>query len=549
MKTGIKSNLKPDFHPPFKIPDEVKEAEVKKEIKSLSNKSSKQIKEQAELKSDLNKIMTEVADNLQADVSLLSKDILIEELEGQLHKIKNENISLQASNSELVEKNIENQNKIVELKSQLESASHFETESEEVSSLRDRLASKEAEAEILKDANETAKESIGFYKDREENYKQTIEELKDQVLIAQESYEESKEDYEHSEVEASEEIFDEEESSIVEDETNSESEEQLQKISELESEIEEVKENFEVATQRLQGLEEELEDSNKDLKKFESENKELHAIRLKAKKIIKEKKSEISGLETKNKELLGSIDLLEKEVTSLKESETKLNAEVSNFQQKVEEKEAKELELVLQKEEEELTQLVGDSYEVPNDETWYFMDKDEEKGPYTFEKMLEFKNDKVLKKNTKVKQKAKSSFKTMEDFFELNTYVVTYETNQGDNRFFIKRTSFRAPFYEIVTLEIEEKEFKGYCTSLSTGGIFIEFSKLDTDLMKLNGKGVVFFKQGTLSENVSCSVQIMNISEKKPRGLGLMFVDMAEAKKDVILSYVNNFLDKSKEAA
>ncbi len=67
--------------------------------------------------------------------------------------------------------------------------------------------------------------------------------------------------------------------------------------------------------------------------------------------------------------------------------------------------------------------------------------------------------------------------------------------------------------------------------------------------MKLKEKGRIYFKQGVLSESLANAVQIMNISDKKPRGLGLMFLDLADEKKDIILEYVNNFLEKSKEAA
>ncbi len=512
LRTGLVKKDKPKFHPPFKIPD-LEEVKLKKDIKILTERGESQVKQKQKIKTDLTSLMSDVAGNLKTDMEILAKDIMIEELESELKKLKNKNDFLLKENDILEEKDLKNQNEIKEVTSKLNVGEG--NNSSEMNLLNQQLENQSSEIQYLKDSNASTKESIELYKEREESFKDEISQLKEETL----------------------------------NQVSTEDEEKIQNYSQMENDAKTIKDEFEVASQRLMHLEKDLEETAKSLKKSERENKELHAIRLKAKKIIQEKKDVIASLKEDKTSLVESKESLEQNIVALRKNESQLVSKVDNFQQKAEESEAKELELVLQKEEEELTNLVGDSYEVPNDMIWYYNDGQEEKGPFMFEKILELKETKEINSKTKIRQEGKSIVKTMDDYFELNTYVVKYKTNSGDNRFFIKRTSFRAPFYEIVTLEIEDKEFKGYCTSLSTGGIFIEFSKIDSDLMKLKEKGRIYFKQGVLSESLANAVQIMNISDKKPRGLGLMFLDLADEKKDIILEYVNNFLEKSKEAA
>jgi FtsZ-binding cell division protein ZapB len=365
----------------------------------------------------------------------------------------------------------------------------------------------------MKDAYESANDSLEVHETKEEVLKSVILELKKDLISNSEAKDSVK------------------------------TREEFKNISNKNSVL---KKKIRTTNKELKSIKAEFEATSSQLEKFQNENKELHSIRLKAIKIIENKKIEIEKLKKHHSFLTKSHKELKNNVVELKANENKLSSQVSGYQEKIEAKEAEELELNLQNEEEELQRLVGDSYEVQNEAIWYYGDKSNEQGPFTFEQMLEYKSNKTINDKTKIRQEGKAFAHPMAEVFELCINVTVFKTNAGHNRYFIKRDSYRAPFYEIITLEIDGKEFKGYCTSLSTGGAFVEFTKLDKDLMISDATARISFKHGTLSEGFSNIVSIKNISNQKPRGLGLMFEDLDAKKKKIILEYVNGFLDKSK---
>ena len=140
----------------------------------------------------------------------------------------------------------------------------------------------------------------------------------------------------------------------------------------------------------------------------------------------------------------------------------------------------------------------------------------------------------------------------LEGHFEFKNEVLSKEEFRDGKkiqRFFIKRGDFRAPFYDLAQLEIGANTYKGYCSSLSVGGCFIELSKLDKIRMEKDGKVLVKIKAGTLSEELNIRAVIRNISDKRPRGLGLQFEHITEAQKDVIINFVKQYVASSSKKA
>ena len=140
----------------------------------------------------------------------------------------------------------------------------------------------------------------------------------------------------------------------------------------------------------------------------------------------------------------------------------------------------------------------------------------------------------------------------LQGHFEFKNDVLTkeeYRDGQKIQRYFIKRGDFRAPFYDLAQLEIGANSYKGYCSSISVGGCFIELSKLDKVCMEKDGKVLVKIKAGTLSEELNIHALIRNISDKRPRGLGLQFEYVTEAQKEVIINYVKQYVDSSSKKA
>lgn len=197
--------------------------------------------------------------------------------------------------------------------------------------------------------------------------------------------------------------------------------------------------------------------------------------------------------------------------------------------------------------EEELAKLIGDSFEVPNLTEWKIKTDEGIQGPYSYAEMLELKNQKLINDKTQIKKKAEGTWKSMRDFFELTTNVITHKVmidGTPVTKYYIKRGSFRAPFYEVCSFDLGGNELRGHCTSLSIGGAFIELARLDSVDALREKKIFVRFSRGTLSATFGVQAVIKNISETRPKGIGVMFVDLPEHGKEAIIEYINNYLEK-----
>ncbi|OUR99881.1 hypothetical protein A9Q84_02300 [Halobacteriovorax marinus] len=322
-----------------------------------------------------------------------------------------------------------------------------------------------------------------------------------------------------------------------------------------------------------------LENSNKDLLEKNTKIEEL----IKANQLLLDKnskvetrkseyKAEYTKLLAKSEKSLAKIKALENQKSDVvvdddsQEELEKLKQEIEGYTNRLQNEQDKTLQLKIDLEklkeadtkielvkasgqdEEELSRLIGDSFEVVNDSVWIIQGDDGKKsGPHSFSTVYDMKEAGELTKESRVKKQGEA-FKPCKDIFELSVPVTTH--GEGENRrFFVKRNSVRVPFYELVTFEIGGEEYRGYCTSLSSGGVFIEMTKIDEEVFKMNGKGRVLFPSGALESPFNCIAQIKNVSVEKPKGIGLMFVDLPDEAKEDILSYVNNCLNKNKKSA
>ena len=109
--------------------------------------------------------------------------------------------------------------------------------------------------------------------------------------------------------------------------------------------------------------------------------------------------------------------------------------------------------------------------------------------------------------------------------------------------FLIKRSNFRAPFYGIAEIEIQGKAYKGYCTSISVGGCFVEFTKIDESLMKMDESVLVHIKAKPLTKGVYVRAIIRCIfNNKRARGLGVKFEELGAQESDVINAFIEQYV-------
>jgi hypothetical protein len=195
--------------------------------------------------------------------------------------------------------------------------------------------------------------------------------------------------------------------------------------------------------------------------------------------------------------------------------------------------------------EEEVLRLTGNLFEIDNAAHWYIKDNDQELGPFSFEQMIEMKDRGKISQKCMIRH-AKETWKPMSNVYEFCApykFSIIQEENQLTKRFYLEREAVRVPFYELVNLDLDGGSIKGYCTSLSVGGCFIELSRNDMKKVSKDAIVQIELKSDALCESLMMSAKIVNISEARPRGIGMMFLEVSEETKDVIQTYVNRCLD------
>lgn len=200
------------------------------------------------------------------------------------------------------------------------------------------------------------------------------------------------------------------------------------------------------------------------------------------------------------------------------------------------------------KKELEFNRLIGESYEVENSPKWMVKRDGEVKGPYRFSDVLDWYKKNLIDRQTNVKKESEQVYTRIENIYEFNTKVFTKVESEGKTttkKFYVKRTDFRAPFYETVRVSFRDETFTGQCTSLSIGGCFIEFGQRLPEPVKLNTVLECFIHAEYLSHPIEVQMIVRNVKAKKPFGVGCEFLDLEDAEKDAIEEFVDSYLHTS----
>lgn len=201
-----------------------------------------------------------------------------------------------------------------------------------------------------------------------------------------------------------------------------------------------------------------------------------------------------------------------------------------------------------QRTDQEVKRLTGESFELSNGKVWLYKKAGKQHGPMDFEEMLELKRLEKISEVTLLKNTdTETGWKALKDHFEFDApfeTIITEEQGKPVKRFFIKRNSIRVPIYDVMSLNIEGEEHRGYCTSLSLGGCFMEMTRLKEGQFNKGDEAGITLSGETFGTMVSAKVTIRNIGLSRPKGLGLMFNGLDEASHKVIEKYISESLNK-----
>jgi len=319
-------------------------------------------------------------------------------------------------------------------------------------------------------------------------------------------------------------------------------------LEELKSQLEDIQAN---EVNNTQMLEQKLLKKNQEVDyiksravKMLSKKKQLEILaksqKVKIKKLEEVKNALLKKFGTNVQDLQLQIASYKKEIEEQKSKNSKILNNISNVQKDEvlvddllnQQRGMADDEIVADEE------SVGELFEINNEPVWKLKTEDSVDGPYSF---LEIKNmieQREINSSFSIK-KPGSPWKKIEDIFEFNTEVLT-KKDDDETKLYIKREDLRVPLFEDVTIFIEDQEFQGKCSNLSSGGCFIESLAFNNKIFTVGKEMKVVFKGEGSHKNLAVKVQLRSITNDVPPGAGTQFLDMTEEK----LSALNHFFKK-----
>ncbi|MCK5073104.1 MAG: PilZ domain-containing protein [Bacteriovoracaceae bacterium] len=97
----------------------------------------------------------------------------------------------------------------------------------------------------------------------------------------------------------------------------------------------------------------------------------------------------------------------------------------------------------------------------------------------------------------------------------------------------------RAPYSANSTVEIGNKSFAGVCTTLATGGCFIE---IRTDPFKIGDKLFIHINSDMIRIDIKVHGKITSINEDNVRGIGIQFLELDKKIEFEINNFVNKYI-------
>ena len=287
-----------------------------------------------------------------------------------------------------------------------------------------------------------------------------------------------------------------------------------------------------------------IESFNQRIEEAIKENKKLSNAVLLLSKEKKKEKENAQSLKTKLRSISNGTshlkrDLLkkEKDLLMMQRREAKAKKIIRKLQGTVNRNNSQK--------EFDLTRLVGESFLVPDIPQWVVKMEGEVRGPYRFSEVLDWYQKRLIKPDTIIRRGCDDVFTKIENVYEFNTEVFTQFEKDNEKvvkNYYVKRTDFRAPFYERIKIECKGQNLSGECTSLSIGGCYIDFGKRLPELIELNTVFYCVINSQYLNGSIEVQVIVRNISQGSSCGVGCEFLDLEDEERETIESFVDSYL-------
>lgn len=337
---------------------------------------------------------------------------------------------------------------------------------------------------------------------------------------------------------------------------------------EHENQMQEIQESHDALKARVEFLREKLdEQENTEVhslemqRKLNKKNKEIDYIKSRAYKMLLKKK-QLEELVKKQMLKLKQLDDFKKAASkNFGDSVQDLNNQIEAYKREIEEERNKNSQILeslsdVQKDEvlvddllntqkniadEEIVadqESIGELFEINNEPMWKLKVDNKVDGPYSF---LDIKNMLEQREinSTHSLKKPGTPWKKIDEIFEFNTEILTKKEN-GETKLYIKRDDLRIPVFEDVTMILEDKEYQGKCSNLSSGGCFVESTAFNNKNFVVGKEIKIIFTGDGNHKNLEVMTQLRSITNDIPPGAGFQFTNMDEEK----LSKLSKFFEK-----
>jgi hypothetical protein len=187
----------------------------------------------------------------------------------------------------------------------------------------------------------------------------------------------------------------------------------------------------------------------------------------------------------------------------------------------------------------------GSGFEISNKEEWYIKFGDDEIGPLKFTDASKMIKDSKVSKSDYIRKIHEKKWQKISEVYEYNvkTTLKTVQTSEGQvEKIFVTRSSPRVTYYSMCAIESNQKVINGVCSSISAGGCFIE---TNGSKFTVGQRIIVTIKPGAIPITIKAHAEVSAILEKKPKGLGIKFIEISINAKKEIEGFVDKFLTKT----
>ncbi|GAB4014155.1 MAG: hypothetical protein Fur0010_11920 [Bdellovibrio sp.] len=200
----------------------------------------------------------------------------------------------------------------------------------------------------------------------------------------------------------------------------------------------------------------------------------------------------------------------------------------------------------------ELETLMGEYFAIDNSPIWMVKYDGAEKGPFRYEDVRSMIKFEKIDPQSKIKKKGETQFLPLKEHLEFSAPVEEVDVeDQGEisRHFLIKRSEYRAPFYEVAEIRVGSVAIKGFCVSISVSGCFIELPRINEMLLQVGGEVDVLVNAISLGHEIKSKAVIRRLSSKRPKGVGLSFEFLDAQSREIIEDFINQLLVKQDKKA